>query len=419
MKFKSLVLFILSFSIIGLNSCQGQSINYSETFEIIWDTMNESYFDSTFGGIDWNSSYEKYNKQIKLVENDIEFYNVINEMLWQLNTSHTNLIRPGNLARYEPLVCSEGDPGLDIRIIDNSVVVKAIKKGSSADNLGLQTGYSIYTIDNIPVSEIIKEAEKITRPVHNNSSRIANITKEILSRLFGPPNTNVTVEYENERGERIERELLRAQRRGRDMGPIYLAVDFEAYALDNNIGYIYLNTLQPPLVPLIAEAIKTMGTVKGIILDLRGNSGGEIEGMPELFLSQKELLYKRRSRDRVTNMYFGPGEEAFKGPMVILIDQLSGSASELLAGAFQAIERAVIIGETSPGAVLESDMIVFPVGSIFMYPVAQLSLPNGTVLEGHGVVPDIEVGLSRDKLLKGIDSQIEAGSKYLNEVLSK
>jgi C-terminal processing protease CtpA/Prc len=55
----------------------------------------------------------------------------------------------------------------------------------------------------------------------------------------------------------------------------------------------------------------------------------------------------------------------------------------------QATGRAVVVGERSPGAVMESDMKVFLNGSILMYPVAQLIIPDGTVLEGHGVIPDI------------------------------
>jgi C-terminal processing protease CtpA/Prc len=68
---------------------------------------------------------------------------------------------------------------------------------------------------------------------------------------------------------------------------------------------------------------------------------------------------------------------------------------------------------------MESDMMIFPTGAIFMYPVAQISVPDGTVLEGHGVAPDIEVGLDREMLLKGVDSQIESAVRYLENRLQK
>jgi len=68
---------------------------------------------------------------------------------------------------------------------------------------------------------------------------------------------------------------------------------------------------------------------------------------------------------------------------------------------------------------MESDNKIFPNGGVFMYPVAQLSTPDGTVLEGHGVIPDIEVGLKRDMLLKGIDSQLDAALRYIQKDMRK
>jgi carboxyl-terminal processing protease len=137
--------------------------------------------------------------------------------------------------------------------------------------------------------------------------------------------------------------------------------------------------------------------------------------MPELFLKERALLYLNRSRNGETKVFFDPAEDAFKGPLALLIDPLSGSASELFAACLQAIGRAVVVGERSPGSVMEMDRQIFQNGAIFMYPVAQMVTPNGTVLEGHGVVPDIEVGLDREMLLKGIDSQLDAAVRYIEK----
>jgi carboxyl-terminal processing protease len=280
----------------------------------------------------------------------------------------------------------------------------------------------IQAVDGIPVRQIVQEAESGIRPPYNSSGRIALITKAILSRIYGTPETEVSISYLDERGEKSEKKIMRTKRSGTAVGPngiLYLAVDFEAKRLDNGIGYIRLNTFQPPLAAQITGAIKSMGNVTGIIFDLRGNSGGEIEEMPNLFLDERALLYLRRSRNGQTKVFFDPADDVYKGPLVLLIDQLSGSACELFAGCLQAIGRAVVVGERSPGAVMESDMMIFPNGAIFMYPVAQLTTPDGTVLEGHGVVPDIEVGLDRKMLLKGIDSQIDVAIRYLEKEVQK
>jgi carboxyl-terminal processing protease len=97
----------------------------------------------------------------------------------------------------------------------------------------------------------------------------------------------------------------------------------------------------------------------------------------------------------------------------------TGSASELLAASLQAAGRAVIVGDRSPGAVMESDVLVFPNGAVLMYPVAQISAPDGTVLEGRGVIPDVEVGLKRELLLRGIDSQLEAALAQIKRAVGE
>ena len=195
----------------------------------------------------------------------------------------------------------------------------------------------------------------------------------------------------------------------------FLAVEFEAKRLDNEVGYIRLNTLQPQLVPQISNAIKSMGDVSGIIIDLRGNSGGEIERMLDLFLIEKTFLYLKRTRDGETRVFSDPPKSVYQGPLVVLIDGLSGSASELFAACLQTLKRAVVVGARSPGSVMESDTTILPNGAVFMYPVAQISTPDGTVLEGHGVIPDIQVELKRELLLKGIDSQLDSALRYIKE----
>jgi C-terminal peptidase prc len=415
MRQRSIILFTALAILFGFTPCRSENKEFMKTFEIIWKKVNETYFDPTFAGLNWRDVYDRYQPQIAAAEKDEVFYDLINKMLWELNVSHTYLIPPKSFALYEPLVFAEGSAGIDIRIIDGEAVITAVKPESPADKAGLCPGYVIQAIDGISVEKILQEAESLLLPPYNSRSRIARVTKAILGRIYGTPEAEVSITYSDEEGEKSKK-IKRVKRSGAAVGPkgmFFLAVEFEARRLDNGIGYIRLNTFQPPLIAQISKAIKSMGKVTGIIFDLRGNSGGEIEGMPDLFLAERALLYSRRTRDSDTKVFFDPADNVYKGPLVLLIDMLSGSASEIFAACMQAIGRAVVIGERSPGGVLESDVMIFPNGTIFMYPVAQISTPEGTVLEGYGVVPDIEVGLDRELLLKGIDSQLDSAIKYI------
>jgi len=98
---------------------------------------------------------------------------------------------------------------------------------------------------------------------------------------------------------------------------------------------------------------------------------------------------------------------------------MSGSSSEEFSGALQANQRAIIIGEQTAGSDLVADIISLPNGATFLYPIAQTQTADGTVLEGRGVIPDIEVALDRQLLLQGIDSQIEEAIDYIQNLVEE
>jgi len=102
------------------------------------------------------------------------------------------------------------------------------------------------------------------------------------------------------------------------------------------------------------------------------------------------------------------GKNVYTGPLVILIDAMSFSASEHFSSGMQALDRAVVIGERTPGGASAANVTVLPNSAIFVYPVAELLAPDGTVLEGYGIKPDIHVDLERNQLLQGIDAQLQA-----------
>ena len=422
MRLKIIVLFIALAILVELTSCRSENKEYLNTFEIVWKKVNETYFDQTFGGLNWKDIHDRYQPQIAAAKKDEEFYRLINKMLWELKVSHANIIPPGSFALYEPIVFAEGSLGIDIRLLNGEAVITSIKPESPAHKAGLCPGYVIQAIDDISVEQIVREAEQRIPPPSNSRNRIAKITKAILSRIYGAPGTEVSIVFSDKGGEKREQKILCTKRSGVAVGPkgmFFFAIEFEARRLDNGIGYIRSNTLQPQLAAQISNAIKSMENIRGIIFDLRGNSGGEIENMPDLFLRERAFLYLNRSRSGETKVFFDSADDCFKGPLVLLIDPTSGSASELFAACLQAIGRAVVVGERSPGSVMEMDSMIFPNGAIFMYPVAQLRTPEGTVLEGHGVVPDIEVGLDREMLLKGIDSQLDSAIRYIEKEIQK
>lgn len=416
MKLRIVGLFLALAVLAAPAPSPNENAEYVSTFETVWKKINDAYFDPAFGGLDWKNVHDRYQPQVAAARNGEEFYRFINAMLWELKVSHANLVPPGSFALYEPLVFAEGSPGIDVRLLDGRAVVTSVRPGSAAQETGLSPGCTIQAVDGVSVEQIVREAESRPSPPFNSRGRIAKATKAILGRIYGGPGTEVSIAYSDPGGNIREGKLTRAKRPGVAVGPkgmFFFALEFETRRLESGIGYIRLNTLQPQYAPQVSGAIRTMGEVRGIIFDLRGNSGGEIERMPDLFLKERALLYLKRTREGETKAFFDPAETAYKGPLVLIVDALSGSASELFAASLQAVGRAVVVGERSPGAVMEMDRMIFPNGAVFIYPVAQPATPDGTVLEGHGVVPDIEAKLDSEMLIKGVDSQLDAAVRYL------
>ncbi len=194
--------------LVQLTPCMSQNKEHLRTFEIVWKKVNEAHFDSTFGGLDWKSVYDRYLPQITTAEKDEEFYRLVNRMLWELEVSHANIVPPGSFAIYEPLVFAEGSPGLDIRLLDGAAVITSVQPESPANQAGLHPGYVIQAIDGIPVEQIVRQVELHLSPPYNSRGRISKITKVILGRIYGAPGTEVSIAYSDEGGEKREKRIL-------------------------------------------------------------------------------------------------------------------------------------------------------------------------------------------------------------------
>jgi carboxyl-terminal processing protease len=395
---------------------------YVDCFETVWRTVNETYFDPSFGSLDWKEVHSRYQPLIAAAEDDQEFYRLVNDMLWELNVSHAAVSPPGGLARRLPGAFAEGGIGIDVRLLDGEAVITSVEPGSPGDEAGLRPGLAIERIDGTPIEQIVEEAESHMTPPYNSRGHLETVTRVILGYVYGPPDVAVSIAYLDGGGEAQETKILRT-RRDRKTSPSWglppFFLEFESMRLEDGIGYIRFNTFHPDLTKDIRNAIETMGDAPGLIIDLRGNMGGTGFELAEQLLTERALFVKLHTRDGATDVVLDPADNAYEGPVVLLIDVTCYSNCELHAAGLQATGRAVIVGERSPGSVTAANATKLPNGATFLYPIVQISTPDGTVLEGHGVVPDIEVKLDRRLLLEGIDSQLAAAIKHIEQEMQR
>jgi carboxyl-terminal processing protease len=404
-------------ALLGLAcSGQGQEFSYEATFREVWQAINEGYYDSTFGGVDWEALGERYRPRILEAASDSVFYVRLNEMLFDLGVSHIGVIPPDHPEWIgAPAVFADGGVGADIRILDGEIVITSVKRGSAAERAGLRPGIVVRAIDGMTLSAMAEAALAPPRP--SIDARLI-VNEHVQGKLFGPTGAAVRVEVDAADGVR-EVTLTREPRPGRTefmegIPPMFL--EFESRWIDERIGYIRFNAFHSALLDRILAAIDEMYEADGLIFDLRGNPGGDFQvrrTLVEKLLQEQVLFWSYQSREGVRNIYATPDDRPYLGSVAVLVDRTSASSSEEFSGGLQAIGRAAVVGERTPGMVLVADVVQLENGATLVYPSAETRVSDGTVLEGRGVIPDIPVQLDAASLADGRDLQLEAAADYV------
>lgn len=367
-----------------------------KAFEKIWRTVDEKYFDPNFGGVDWNSVRARYAPQVARTKTDAEFYDLMTRMLGEIKTSHLEILPPDAIAK---LKAPGATTGLGLREIENRVVITRILENSSAARADLKIGFIITKIDG----EAVKDLDGAKR------------------KLSGKPNTTLRLSFLDERDAEREATLERIPLSDADKGSLggglVLYALFNARRLPDNIGYLSFTNFIPFLNSRIASAIESFKDARGLIIDLRGNGGGDDDAaikMANMLFDKKTQLMITKTR-KGDDLYYKakPAKNPFLRPVAILIDESSGSASEQFAAGMQESGRAFVVGKISAGEDLDADVAQLPGGALLIYPSGQPRTPKGVVVEGRGVIPDREVNLTRKGLLAGRDAQLDAAIEYI------
>jgi carboxyl-terminal processing protease len=389
---------------------------HQESFEIVWRTVKEKHFDPTFGGVDWDQVRARYAPRVAAVKSDEELYELLQAMLGELRQSHFSIIPPQAVIEEATTEAPSGGVGLDLRILDGAAVITRVTAGSAAARAGLRPGFAIQQIDDKLVEKIREDVTKRMAQRQESPAWLSfMLSRVLLARINGKPGTSVRLEYLDERGAARQTTLAREKLTGElsppfgNFPPQY--TEFEAKRLADGTGYIRFNIFVLPQMEKLRAAIREMADAPGLVFDLRGNPGGVggmAAGIAGLLETKATSLGTMNLRTGKMNFAVFPQKDPYTGPVAILIDYGSASTSELFAAGMQAIERAVVVGERSAGVALPSVFQKLPTGALFQYAIADLKTPHGVLIEGRGVIPDIEAKLSRETLLEGRDAQLEA-----------
>ena len=278
---------------------------------------------------------------------------------------------------------------------DGTVTVISPIKGSPADRAGVESGDKILKINGKDFSaEKINEASKEMRGEKGTTVKILLLKKKNLK----------TEEVEIKR-EEIKIDSIIKDKIG-DLGYIGITM------FDEETGKDFVKALNE----------LTREGVKGIIIDMRGNPGGVVDAAVEIgdaILPKTSFVTLKDNKGEIIDDY--KLDDKYNDiKMVVLVNEGSASASEILAGAIRDLDRAKIIGKTTYGKGVVQNVMSLPGGDGLKLTTSEYFTPSGKSINKKGIVPDIEVDLPEDVEGIGIDykdtdTQLQKAIEVINK----
>ena len=192
--------------------------------------------------------------------------------------------------------------------------------------------------------------------------------------------------------------------------------------LDGGIGYIQITEFDTVTLDQFTEALAVCrgSGMKGLILDLRGNPGGNLNTVCDIAreILPKGLIVYTEDKDGKRSEYTCDGTKEMKEPLVVLVDSGSASASEILAGAVKDYGIGTLVGTTTFGKGIVQRIISLSDGSAVKLTVRNYYTPNGNNIHKIGIEPDIEEKFDSEAYYNdGVDNQLNKAIEIMNEKL--
>ncbi len=248
------------------------------------------------------------------------------------------------------------------------------------------------------------------------------------NEVQGQELTQVTSQVKGEEGTTVHLTIIREGESG------YLEVDVvrrkvesptvEHKMLDDRIGYIRISEFDTVTLDQFVEAMAVLrgSGMQGLILDLRGNPGGNLTTVCEIarqLLPEGLIVYTEDKAGNRTE-YTCDGQKEMKEPLVVLVDSGSASASEILAGAIKDYGTGTLVGTTTFGKGIVQRIISLTDGSAVKLTVSSYYTPKGNNIHKVGIEPDVEVPFDAEAYYEDeVDNQLEKAVEVMNGKLDE
>ncbi|MEQ8754892.1 MAG: S41 family peptidase [Coleofasciculus sp. G1-WW12-02] len=387
---------------VGWTPSASASTQEQQLFSEAWRIVSQAYVDDSFNQQNW--WLVRQNTLKKGLDNRDATYKAIQNMLATLEDPYTRLLKPSQYRSLKVNTSGElSGVGLQIALDDETgqLAVVAPIAGSPADQAGIQPRDRIVAIDGETTDTLTLD--------------------EAAARMRGPVGTSVTLSIQSKDEQPRVIELVRDRIA---LNPVYAALDSES---NIPIGYIRLTQFSANAPTEVANAINQLEQegANAYILDLRNNPGGLLQAgleIARLWIDRGTIVYTV-NRNGMMGNFDAYGQALTEAPLVVLVNQGSASASEILAGALQDNGRAKLVGERTFGKGLIQSLFDLSDGSGLAVTVAKYETPNHRDINKLGITPDWEVSLDSIPVTRAgtaSDRQYQAAVELLtgNSVLA-
>ncbi len=385
---------------------------YVADFRALYEHLGKVYPSFAIKGIDWAKVGRELLPRADAVENEEQFGLLDEELVARLEDSHAYVM--DGSATPPSAGFPEWGPWIDCLIDDRGrPVLYSVSPRTLAWKAGVRPGMTVVSVNGVPASEAMDRwMQHQRRYVGYSSDRYLKYDAARWFLRQPHRGDTVTLELEDVDGRRFTA-LLKAEGRGWYIPRLPVprqgiedgGADVQCVRLEDGIGYIHFRRMRQGLEVSLDQALNALGELKGLVIDVRGNSGGRFDDRTAF-----------RNFDVSPARAAAPHRPLYKGPIAMLIDERCISAGEGWASWFVARTRARLFGAAIAGASARKDVYALLHGLYkVQVPVKVYTGFLDRPIERRGLEPDVEVRRNALDISRGSDTVAESAVAWLKQ----
>jgi carboxyl-terminal processing protease len=359
-------------------------------FDYTWQIIKNEYYDPNFNKQYWVRWKNHYHGKIKTMD-DAKL--AIDTMLASLDDPYSRFLTKDEFAEQNVSIISKIS-GIGVNIINDSGRIKIIS-----------------VIENTPAQFADLKVNDILMNI--DGKKVSGMSlAEVSSLVKGPVNTFVSIDILRD-GEIINKKIIRKE----------ITIKTVKSSVEKDIGYIQILSFISNSTPNeFLEALENTDDTKGLIIDLRGNTGGLLPNaifISNLFIQKGKIVsivgrngyhYDVMAEDTNVNI---------TKPVILLVDGASASASEIFSGAMKDYHRAKIVGTKTFGKGMVQKIIPLPNSTGINLTIAKYLTPKGKDINKHGINPDVVLPLKAIDVKQKQDTQLESAKNLMAKMIDE